>query len=167
MNNNRDHQGVVFSHPIPGQSWTKPPKSTPWQKPPTHVDLQDAMHTLMDQLLEPQHLKDLLGLMEGGMSCDAITKTLLFTGFTTGKWTPDLMLMLYKPLLLAVIMIAHRAGLKDTPVILNHTFDNYHLNNLKKDVVNKQAKEANKAPPPIPEAPPANTGFMQRFSSPQ
>lgn len=114
----------MLSSPTNGQSWSHEPKSMPWEKPPQYTNLSDAMHMLMDQLLEPEHLKELLNLMDAGMPIENIARVIIFTGFTTGKWTPDLGILMYKPLMLSLIAIAHRAGLKDTPIAMKESMDN-------------------------------------------
>lgn len=106
----------AFSAPIPGQSLTHAPKSQPWEKPPRFVQVDEAMNFLMNQLTETHYLKQLLLLMNAGTSIESITRTIIFTGFATGNWTPTLGMLLYKPVMLALIAIAKRAGLNDTPV---------------------------------------------------
>lgn len=159
---------IAFNGPIPGQSLTKPKGQMPWEHPPKFTKLKDAMHWLMDQLTEPFYMKQLLQLMDGGIPVEAITRTLIFSGFTTGKWTPDLGMLLYKPLMLSVLALAHRSGLKDTPVLVPRTLSNYHSNKLKQAMtVNKAKDRWKQANTPIssttvPEAPTtaAQGGFM-------
>lgn len=126
------HQIVSsFSAPIPGQSLTHAPKSMPYEKPPQFTTLKDAMNMLLNQLTEPQHLKQLLALMDAGMPIEAICRTLLFTGFAHGKWTPDLAMLMYKPLMLLLITMAHKAGKKDTPVVMHQSLQKYIMNNMR------------------------------------
>lgn len=161
---------IAFGRAIPGQSWaTHAPKSTPYQKPPQFTDLEETMNWLMDQITEPQHLKELLNLMDGGMSVEAVARTILFSGFTMGKWTVSLMMLMHKPLMLSLAVIAHRAGLKHTPMVLKERFDKYHTSKMKKFMVTNQAKdqaeisaEAPTTAPTEPQMP--TTGFMNRPS---
>lgn len=109
---------VAFGAPVPGQSWTMQPKTAKWEHPPQFVKLKDAMHFMMDQLTDAFYMKKLLTMMNAGMPIEAIARTLLFGGFTEGKWTVDLALLMYKPLMTSLIAIAHRAGLKHVPVLM-------------------------------------------------
>jgi hypothetical protein len=103
----------------------------PWEKPPQFVQLDDAMHFLMNQLLETHYLKQLLQLMNAGMSIEAITRTVLMTGFATGKWTPNLAMLMYKPVMLALIAIAKRAGLDHVPVAHPSILNKYNMGKVK------------------------------------
>lgn len=118
----------MFSGPIPGQSLTHEPRSMPYEKPPQFTKLSEAMNFLMDQLTQPVHLKKMLALMGAGMPIEAIARTILFSGFSLGKWSPDLGLLMYKPTMLSLISLAHRAGLKDTPVVMPSSLDKYIKN---------------------------------------
>lgn len=121
----------MFSVPIPGHSLTHEPKNMAWEKPPQFVQVDEAMNFLMEQILEPRYLKQLLMLMNAGMSIEAVTRTIIMTGFATGKWTPTLGMLLYKPLMLALISIAKRAGLVDVPVAHPSMLDKYNMNKFK------------------------------------
>ncbi len=122
---------AMFSAPIPGHSLTHEPKNMPWEHPPQFVQVDEAMNFLMNQLLEPFYLKQMLQLMNAGMSIEAITRTIIMTGFATGKWTPTLGMLLYKPLMLALISIAKRAGLTDTPVAHPSMLNKYNMGKFK------------------------------------
>lgn len=166
-------KNIAFNAPIPGSSLTKEPKSQPFEKPPQFVKLPDAMNHMMDQLLEPFYYTQLIQLMDAGITVEAIARTLLFTGFTLGKWTVDLGMLMYKPLMLALMAIAHRAGLKDTPVLLPRAVAQHHLNKFKTFQTATQLKDMrSKATQPFPktetelpgiEAAASNGGFMRRI----
>lgn len=162
--------GAVFSAPIPGQSWTMPPKSAPWEHPPQYTTLEKAMNFLMDQLLEPHQLKHLLTMMDGGMAIEAIARTLIFAGFQQGMWNPDLGMMMLKPLMLALIAIAHRANLKHVPLVLKQTMDKHLMSKFKNQDLFAQAKDKNdtdkyiakKIPETMAPVAEPNNGFMRR-----
>ena len=95
-----------FGGPIPGQSLTKEPGAAPWEKPPQFVDIDDAMQFVFERVTEPRAAHKLLALMEAGVPVTSIVETILKTGFMEGKWTPDLMLLMIKPLAAVLIKIA-------------------------------------------------------------
>ena len=166
---------AAWGRPIPGQSLAAhAPRSVPWQQPPKFVKIEDAMNWLMDTITEPIHLKEILDLMEAGMNIEQLTRTVLFAGFTEGKWTPSLMILMYKPLMLAFIAIAKRAKLHDTPVIHPDAFNKYHLDKMKRKAALQRTKDSetlfagnidgNPVPTDVNPEPIAsgNNGFMQR-----
>lgn len=156
----------MFSAPIPGQSLTHEPKNMPYEKPPQFVQVDEAMNFLMNQILEPHYLKQMLQLMNAGMSIEAITRTIIMTGFATGKWTPTLGMLLYKPVMLTLIAIAKKAGLDETPVAHPSMLDKYNMGKFKQH----QALFPNEAQPEmilnedIPDEiePRKHGGFMTR-----
>lgn len=132
---------IVFGRPIPGQSLTDKYRNSAWQSPPQHVELDKALDYLFDKLTERYQLKQLLHIFDSGMSVEAITRTILFTGFTQGKWTPTLMMMLYRPLLLLIATLAHKAGHKDLPVIEPSNFKDYHVRQMHMHTLAKMNKD--------------------------
>lgn len=128
-NNPADNPNLVnsmFTFPIPGHSLTHEPKSQPWEHPPKFVHLDEAMKFLMHQMLEPHFLKQLLMIMNAGMSIEAITRTIIMAGFANGQWTPTLGMLIYKPLMLSLIAIAKKAGLDDTPIAHPGSLDKHN-----------------------------------------
>ncbi len=165
---------IAFNAPIPGSSLTKQLGSMPYEKPPQFTKLTELMHYFMDQLTEPYYLKQLLQQMEAGVSIEAITRTLLFTGFTYGKFTVDLAMLAYKPLMLTLLAIAHRAGLKDTPVVVPIGLANHRMNKLKNHMnatsyktLRDKATKPVEIPTAAPEVPTtaAKGGFMSKPSN--
>lgn len=137
---------IAFSGPVPGESWCKfAPRQANWQHPPKFVQLDEACNWLLDRMLEKQHLKELLNMMEAGMSIEMIARTVLFTGFTMGLWSPSLMMLMTKPIILALVGIAKRAGLNDTPVVHPESFHKYHDSKLQKHRLQTNLKLSSKA----------------------
>jgi len=165
---------IAFNAPIPGQSLTTEHGSSAWEHPPQFTKLTDAVHHMMDQMTEPYYMKQLFQLMDAGVAIEAIARTLIFTGFTLGKWTVDLGMLMYKPLMLALLAIAHRAGFKDTPVLLQSAVASNGMNNLKahiqattlKDQKTRAMAAFPKSEPEFPTIPEptfsSNQGFMRK-----
>ncbi len=164
---------IAFNAPIPGSSLTKEHGSMPYEHPPQFTKLTDAVHHMMDQMTEPYYMKQLFQFMDAGVAIEAIARTLIFTGFTLGKWTVDLGMLMYKPIMLALLAIAHRAGFKDTPVLLPSAVVSNGMNNLKSQMQANKMKDLRKkamdfshlnAPPAVVPEPnlSSNKGFMQK-----
>ena len=162
-------EAVAFGAPVPGQSLTTPPKNMPFEKPPQFTDPEKAMNYLMAQMTSPQYMPQLLQMMDAKMPIEAIVRSLLFTGFATGKWSVDLAMLMYKPLMLALIAIAHRAGLKDANIVMPKAVTDKKLADLKAYMVSQEFGMHNKLqeinqPTIAPEPPPqtGGNGFMVR-----
>ena len=160
---------IAFTRPIPGNSWAAhPPRSQPYQKPPRFTKIEEVMPWLFERLHDPMHFKEMLNLMDGGMSVEALARTILFTGFTQGLWTVDLMLLMFKPTMMSLVAIAHRQKLKHTPVVLPESYNKYHNNKLQKFMVTsaakKQSLDTDNMPPMPDQSQPApqQQGYMNR-----
>ena len=110
-----DKVGVnPFSAPTPGESLTTPtdmPKA--WERPPQFVDQGNAMEAVYMELTEIDNLRKLIDLIDEGTALDEIAQVILYKGYSEGKWTPDLMMLLIEPTLYLLIAIADYADIKD------------------------------------------------------
>lgn len=159
-----DTVNQMFSGPVPGESLTLPPKNQPWEQPPQFVRMEDAMNFLFNQLLEPKFFKQLMKMLDAGMSVEAIVRTILFGGFTMGKWTVDLAMLMYKPLMLTIITLAKSAGIKHAPIVMKESLDKFLQGRFQVDDMFDTAKIKDE----VQEVEPLNdaekaTGFMQRI----
>jgi len=113
--NQFDEVGVnPFNAPIPGESLTSSPE-TPraWERPPEYTDQDEAMMAVYMVLTEQDTLRQLVGIISEGVPLDEIAQVLLYKGYTQGKYTPDMMLMLAEPTIYLLIAIADYAEIKD------------------------------------------------------
>ena len=113
--NQFDEVGVnPFNAPIPGESLTSSPE-TPraWERPPEYTDQDEAMMAVYMVLTEQDTLRQLVGIISEGVPLDEIAQVLLYKGYTEGKYTPDMMLMLAEPTIYLLIAIADYAEIKD------------------------------------------------------
>jgi len=113
--NQFDEVGVnPFNAPIPGESLTSSPE-TPraWERPPEYTDQDEAMMAVYMVLTEQNTLRQLVGIISEGVPLDEIAQVLLYKGYTQGKYTPDMMLMLAEPTIYLLIAIADYAEIKD------------------------------------------------------
>ena len=110
-----DKVGVnPFSAPTPGESLTTPtdmPKA--WERPPQYTDEGNAMEAVYMELTQIENLRSLIDLIDEGTALDEIAQVVLYKGYTEGKWTPDLMLMLIEPTIYLLISIADYADIND------------------------------------------------------
>ena len=113
--NQFDEVGVnPFNAPVPGESLTSSaenPKS--WERPPEYTDEEDAMRAVYMVLTEQDTLRGLIEIISDGAALDEVAQIVLYKGYTEGKYTPDLMLLLAEPTIYLLIAIADYAEIKD------------------------------------------------------
>jgi hypothetical protein len=109
--NQFDEQGVnPFNAPIPGESLTTAPDMPKaWEQPAQYVDQNKAMEAVYMELTEEDTLRKLINMINDGTPLDQIAQVTLYKGYTEGKFSPDLMLMLIEPTLYLLIAIADYA----------------------------------------------------------
>lgn len=99
---------MMFDAPIPGQSLTMAPGSAPWEQPPQYTDLNEAAEDIFDKLI--QNAPEVVFSLEAGASAEAIARTILFAGFTKGKFSPDLAMLLAPITVAMVAAVGHKMG---------------------------------------------------------
>jgi len=113
--NQFDEVGVnPFNSPIPGESLTASPETPKaWERPPEYTNEDEAMMAVYMVLTKQDTLRQLVGIISEGVPLDEIAQVLLYKGYTEGKYTPDMMLMLAEPTIYLLIAIADYAEIKD------------------------------------------------------
>ena len=113
--NQFDEVGVnPFNAPIPGESLTSSPDMPKaWERPPQYTDPEDAMEAVYMELTGEDTLRKLINIINDGIPLDEIAQVVLYKGYTEGKFTTDLMVMLIEPTLYLLIAIADYAEIKD------------------------------------------------------
>jgi len=99
--------------PVPGQSLTNnPDEPYPWEKPPVHTKLNEALYSLFDMLTEEEMYIDVVSAIGQGMPIVNLTEVILTDGFQKGAWNPDLMVQLIEPTMYMLMSMAEKAGVK-------------------------------------------------------
>ena len=115
---NEDYYKVVVQggRPIPGQSLTTDPDNpAPYEKPPEYTSVHAASEYIFEKLIDEDNYESLMDLLLEDMPIMEIAQTILFSGFSEGKWNPDLMMMLVEPTAYMILALAERAEIE--PVI--------------------------------------------------
>lgn len=104
-----------FDAPVPGESLTTSPEQRyPFEKPPEIVDEQEAIEEIFLRITEEDVLDDILDLIRQDLPVEDIAQVILFEGFRTGQYTPDLFLMLIEPTIYILLALAEYAGIEAT-----------------------------------------------------
>ena len=99
--------------PTPGQSLTNnPDEPYPWERPPVHTNLNEALYSLFDMLTEEEMYIDVVSAIGQGMPIINLTEAILTDGFQKGAWNPDLMVTLIEPTMYMLMSMAEKAGVK-------------------------------------------------------
>ena len=99
--------------PVPGESLTATPRNAKWEHPPHMPETGDAFEYIWSQMHKEPQLTQLISLLQTGVPVEALAKTLLFAGFTEGKWTVDAAVLLAEPVFMAILALGKNAGLKE------------------------------------------------------
>lgn len=111
-----------FDAPIAGQSLTDLPGNNKWEHPPQYTDVEKASEDIWDLLHEQEKLEQILLLLRAGVSIEALTKGVLFSGFVEGKFTPDLALLLTEIVFNQIMAIGMKGKVENMRVMIgDHT----------------------------------------------
>lgn len=102
-----------FDAPIPGQSLTDAPGNAPWEHPPQYNEPESALEFIYEQCMDEEHLAQIIAFLKAGTPVEALTRIILFSGFSQGKWSPDLIALMAKPVGQLIYAIGKRAKVKD------------------------------------------------------
>ena len=95
---------------IPGQSLTNSPEDPyKWEKPAEFTNSKEAMLYVFENLTVPETTSNILLSLSKGIGVIDIASITLYTGFTEGKWNPDLMMLLMEPTMYMIMALAEKA----------------------------------------------------------
>lgn len=77
---------------IPGESLTKPPGASPWEKAPQFIHLDDALEYFWSKLNNPDKAVELYAMLKSQIPVESIARTILLTAFTKGIINVDIAL---------------------------------------------------------------------------
>lgn len=100
---------------IPGQSLTSDPDNpAPYEQPPEYTTIHKATEWIFTQFIQEENYEQLIEVLLDDMPVMDIAQVFLFKGFTQGKWTVDLMMLLAEPTAYIILALAERAGIDPT-----------------------------------------------------
>ena len=113
--NQFDAVGVnPFNAPVPGESLTSSPDMPrAWERPPQYTSQDTAMEAIYMEITSEDSLRKLINIINDGVALDEIAQVILYKGYTEGKFSPDLMLLLIEPTIYLLIAIADYADISD------------------------------------------------------
>jgi len=105
---------AAFNKAIPGQSLTNSPDQPyPWEGSPEYSSVPEAASAIFADMTEEDNFIPLMTALKSGTSVADIASVILYRGFQTGQFNPDLMLLLLEPVMYMIMALAERVGLGD------------------------------------------------------
>ena len=102
-------------HAMAGESLTNDPEQPyPWEKPPKYTSVHEATEYLWETFIEEDTYINLMQAVKDGVSLFDITRVILTAEFQKGAWNPDLMFMLFEPVMYMIMALAERANIPMT-----------------------------------------------------
>tara|TARA_Y100000310_G_scaffold14564_1_gene14738 strand:+ start:301 stop:870 length:570 start_codon:yes stop_codon:yes gene_type:complete len=104
-----------FDRPVPGQGMTAAPNSRVWEQPPQFAEPKEAISYVINKIDSREGAKDeMLNLMASGASVESIVNTISLSGFTEGKWSPDVAELIKMPITGYLVGLAMDNGIDAT-----------------------------------------------------
>ena len=124
---------------IPGQSLSNDPEQPyPWEKPATFSNPREALDTIVEELLQPEAMKNIVGALVKGAAVADLSLAVLYAKFTQGDINPDTLLLLVEPVMYIMMAVGEEANIKYN--IEGNDLDEFKnsFTNIKKDTVAKE-----------------------------
>jgi hypothetical protein len=100
---------------IPGVSWTLPPKSLPWQRPPKHAAVSDVLQMYIEKMSSPEFIENIVTLLkEVKMPLSIAAESIMLIGVHKGLHTIDAGILVM-PVLMELIKTAAMLENVDVP----------------------------------------------------
>ena len=119
-----------FDAPVPGQGMTDKPGNYPWEHPPQYTDTMEASEYIWDKLTEPQFAEQVIGMLDAGIPVEAIGRIIVFSGFSEGKWTPDVGFVLAEVVMKMVATIGFTGDVKKFRISMSDLTNNKEMKTI-------------------------------------
>ena len=119
-----------FDAPIPGQSLTDKPGNSAWEHPPQFTNTSEAADFVWDKLTTPEFTEQVIGMLDSGIPVEAIGRIILFSGFTEGKWNPDVAFIIAEPVMKMIVAVGFQGGVKKFRISMNDMTNNNELKSI-------------------------------------
>lgn len=102
----------LFDQPIPGQSLVNSPNEKyAWESPPEITSQKDAVQRMFLDMIKPDNMETLVGMMSNDVPIANIAELLIKTSFQKGKINPDLAITMMEPLMFMLKSLAEKVGI--------------------------------------------------------
>ena len=141
MDQFKEAENNPFDAPVPGQGLTDKPGNYPWEHPPQYTDTMEASEYVWDKLTEPLFTEQIIGMLDSGIPVEAIGRIIVFSGFTEGKWTPDVAFIITEPIMKMIATIGIQGGVKKFRISTQDLTNNTEMESILDVKQNKEKFE--------------------------
>jgi len=102
-----------FEKPIPGSSLTSSvdnPK--PFEQAPEITKQADGINYLFLKLTDEEQYPKVMSSIREGVPLSELAQLVLFEGFSQGKWNPDMVLLLFEPLIYMLMALSEKVQIE-------------------------------------------------------
>ncbi len=97
--------------PIPGQSLTNnPDEPRPFEGAPEFTNFKEALDYIVGELLQEEVMIPIVSSIGQDIPISDVATQMLYVGFRSGKWNPDLLMMLIEPVIYVLMALCEKAG---------------------------------------------------------
>lgn len=159
---------MMFNAPIPGENYTSDTRNYPWHRPPEYTTPDDALEWISKMLMRKEGAFFVYTMLGFGLTVKEIVSTILMKGFSQGKWTMDLALIIAGPLSHMIVLLAKKRdmeydlGIENNLILPSKEFFT-NIKKLKKSLSQKPDSKLKKDMEDVKESAKAKTltgGFM-------
>ena len=95
--------------PIAGQALTEAPRTLPYDRPPQHAKVNEAIHELFMNIVQPRRAAQLLSVLEAGFPVSTLAEIIAKNGAQEGKWSIVTVPLLAPALTVILVRMAQAA----------------------------------------------------------
>ena len=112
---NTEYFKAGLNRATPGESFANDP-DTPWawEGQTQYTTIKEASEFVFEQITEEDNYMQFMEAIAQGTPLLEISKLLIFSGFESGKWNPDLMMLLLEPITYILMALCERADIDFT-----------------------------------------------------
>ena len=132
-----------FTESIPGSSWAIEPGTLPMDKPPLYVDVEEAFQVISAGFKNNSVKRNIIKLVNAGISLETIASSLAMEGVATGKFNPDLAEILKYPVVIELFKIVNKKVKKiniDNQPLKLDTLDDSVMSELQSNLAPENAE---------------------------
>tara|TARA_X000001382_G_scaffold92656_1_gene67240 strand:+ start:1229 stop:1735 length:507 start_codon:yes stop_codon:yes gene_type:complete len=132
----------IFDAPIPGQSLTNVPGNYPWEHAPQFTSVDEASEYVWDRLHTPKMMDQVVTFLKNDIPVEAIARMILFGGFSEGKWSVDVALLISEVIFNQVLAIGMRAEIPNIKMFIKDQSNaKFHKQFAKFKTIKNKGKE--------------------------
>ena len=102
---------------IPGASLTAEPGNHPYEKPAKFSEPEKFFALITKQVKQPAASKDIVGLLNVGLTAETIASGIVMSAFTEGHVSPDVAELVKEPLVRVIVRIGLENGVEDMNIV--------------------------------------------------